>query len=214
MGSISTGGRGTGGRFWGAGRAAAVALVAGLVLAACGGDDGSAAVTTASAPEALLITSDGKFVTEDELPEGFEKTPTATVLGQELVFDDIPGHYWKVLDDGFAIGLHFQSDEPFAWAKDVAAGELLYIVYAIPGKCPDANFDKGLQNPEATVLGTVPPPGFDHWHGMVGGGADVGHWLTHIAVRDFTFAGMAGNPMEGMEVKGGNAGFMPVCEPR
>lgn len=215
MGSISTGERGTRRRLWGTGRLAAIAIAAGLVLVACGGDDDDGASATTAAPhEAGLITSNGKLVTEDKLPDGFEKTPTATVLGQELVFDDIPGHYWKVLDDGFAIGLHFQSDEPFAWAEDIPAGELLYIVYAIPGQCPNANFEAGLENPEATVLGTTPPPGFDHWHGMVGGGADVGHWLTHIAVRDFTFAGMEGNPMEGMEVKGGNAGFMPVCEPR
>lgn len=216
MRSISTGGPDVRRRLWGTGRLAATAIVAGLVLVACGGDDddGASSATTEGPREAELITTGDDVVTEDELPDGYEKTPTATVLGKELVFDDIPGHYWKVLDNGYAIGLHFQSDEPFAWAKDVENGELLYIVYAIPGRCTDANYDKGLTDPGATVLGTPPPPGFDHWHGMVTGGADIGHWLTHIAVRDFTFAGMEGNPMEGMEVKAGEAGFMPVCEPR
>jgi hypothetical protein len=215
MGWISTG-EGTRPRVGRNLRFMAMAVAAAFVLAACGSDDGenAASATTGAPREAELITTEGgQAVTEDELPEGYEKTPTATVLGQELVFDDIPGHYWKVLDDGFAIGLHFQSDEPFAWAKDVPTGELLYIVYAIPGRCSDANFEEGLDDPEASVLGK-PPPGFDHWHGMVDGGDAVGHWLTHIAVRDFTFAGMEGNPMEGMEVKAGEAGFMPVCEPR
>jgi hypothetical protein len=215
MGPISTG-DGTRLRLGRNGRLIAIAITTAFVLAACGSDDGdgTASATTEGPREAELITTEGgQAVTEDELPDGYEKTPTATVLGQELVFDDIPGHYWKVLDNGFAIGLHFQSDEPFAWAKDVPTGELLYIVYAIPGRCTDANFEQGLDDPEASVLGK-PPPGFDHWHGMVGGGADVGHWLAHIAVRDFTFAGMEDNPMEGMEVKAGEAGFMPVCEPR
>lgn len=210
---ISTGGGGRRRLLWSTGRIAAIALAAGLVLAACGGDDDDSDAASAT-QEADLITNNGRLVTEDKLPDGFEKTPTATVLGKELVFDDIPGHYWKVLDNGFAIGLHFQSDEPFAWAKDVPKGELLYIVYGIPGKCTNANYAAGLDDPEATVLGTPPPPGFDHWHGMVGGGADTGHWLTHIAVRDFTFAGMEGNPFEGKEIKGGDAGFIPVCEPR
>lgn len=217
MGWIWTRDRGAFRRPGGGRRIVAIAIASAFVLAACGSDDddSSASASTDAPREAELVTSDGSHaVTEAELPEGYEKTPTATVLGQELVFDDIPGHYWKVLDDGYAVGLHFQSDEPFAWAEDVPTGELLYIVYAIPGKCTDANYDNGLADPDATVLGTPPPPGFDHWHGMVGGGDQVGHWLTHVAVRDFTFAGAEGNPFEGKEIKAGEPGFIPVCEPR
>lgn len=197
----------------------AVALVAAVFFAACGG--GAVEERAAEAERAQTATERTQpaeefagVVTENNLPAGFEKTPTMTVAGKQMKFDDIPGHYWKVLDEqGFSVGLHFQSDQPFKWAQDVPTGELLYIVYAIPGSCPGANFGAAVESPNASVIGAL-PSGFDHWHALVGGGTENGHWLMHIPVRDFTFAGMAGNPFEGRQVRAGDPGFIPVCEPR
>jgi hypothetical protein len=168
-----------------------------LLFSACGEDGGAATIT------------------EDALPPGFEPAPTVTIDGEELTFDTIPGHYWRVLDDrGFAMGLHFQSEEPFRWAADAEENELLYMVYAIPGNCePGGNFNEAVQASDASVLGPV-LPGFDHWHGLLEAGPAQGHWLIHIPVRDFTFAGPEGNPLEGEEITGGVPEFIPVCEPR
>ena len=92
-------------------------LVLALGLGACGGDDdsgdGSGAAAAGSGSEAAAVAS----ISEGNLPEGFEKTPMVEQGGKQWRFDDVPGHYWKVLDDrGYAVGLHFQSDEPFKWA--------------------------------------------------------------------------------------------------
>jgi hypothetical protein len=188
-----------------AGAVAAAALIGG-----CGGDDdgdgGEPAQQAAAAPAA--------GITEDALPQGFTRTPTVELNGKEWTFDNVPGHYWKVLDDsGYAVGLHFQTDEPFPWAKDVKKGELLYLVYAIPGNCGNGSFEQAVKAKDATILGPT-PAGFDHWHGLVGAGPKAGHWLMHIPVRDFTMAGPPDNPMDGTPVKAGTPGFMPVCDIR
>jgi hypothetical protein len=188
-----------------AGAVAAAALIGG-----CGGDDdgdgGEPAQRAAAAPAA--------GITEDALPQGFTKTPTVKQNGKEWTFDNVPGHYWKVLDDsGYTVGLHFQTDEPFPWAKDVKKGELLYLVYAIPGNCGNGSFEQAVKAKDATILGPT-PAGFDHWHGLVGAGPKAGHWLMHIPVRDFTMAGPPDNPMDGTPVKAGTPGFMPVCDIR
>jgi hypothetical protein len=189
-------------------------LVLALGLAACGGDDdsgdGNGAAAEGSGSETAAVVS----ISEENLPEGFEKTPTVEQDGKEWRFDDVPGHYWKVLDDrGFAVGLHFQSDKPFKWAEDVPKGELLYIVYAIPGNCGNGSFERASQARNASIVGPL-PAGFDHWHGLVGAGPKSGHWLMHTAVRDFTLAGPPGNPMAGTKVEAGQPGFMPVCDIR
>jgi hypothetical protein len=189
-------------------------LVLALGLGACGGDDdsgeGNGAAAEGSGEEAAAVAS----ISEDNLPDGFEKTPTVEQGGKEWRFDDVPGHYWKVLDDrGYALGLHFQSDEPFKWAEDVAKGELLYIVYAIPGNCGNGSFEQASKATDASIVGPL-PAGFDHWHGLVGAGPKRGHWLMHTAVRDFTLAGPPGNPMAGTKVEAGQPGFMPVCDIR
>ena len=92
-------------------------------------------------------------------------------------------------------------------------GELLYMVYAIPGSCGNGSFAQASKAPDATAVGPL-PGGFDHWHALVGGGSKTGHWLMHIPVRDFTFAGEDGNPMAGTKVEAGIPGFMPVCDIR
>ena len=189
-------------------------LVLALGLGACGGDDdsgdGNGAAAEGSGSEAAAVAS----ISEENLPEGFEKTPTVEQGGREWRFDDVPGHYWKVLDDrGYAVGLHFQSDKPFKWAEDVPKGELLYIVYAIPGNCGNGSFEQASKAQHASVVGPL-PAGFDHWHGLVGAGPKRGHWLMHTAVRDFTLAGPPGNPMAGTKVEAGQPGFMPVCDIR
>jgi len=185
----------------------AVAATAALT-AACGDDaDEQAAqqATSGAAPAGI---------SEDKLPPGFSKTPTVTQNGKEWTFDDVPGHYWQVIDDsGYAVGLHFQTDVPFPWAKDVDKGELLYLVYAIPGNCGNGSFERAVKSKDATILGPT-PGGFDHWHGLVGAGPKAGHWLMHIPVRDFTMAGPPDNPMDGTPVKAGTPGFMPVCDIR
>ena len=186
----------------GAGLAAIV-----VALAACGGDDDDG-----GAEDTIKQVSAGG-ITESDLPAGFSKTPAVELEGKRWKFDNVPGHYWKVLDNGYAVALHFQTDKPFKWAKDVPKGELLYMVYAIPGNCGDGNFQKAVKAPDATVQGPT-PPGFDHWHGLVGAGPKLGHWLMHIPVRDFTFEGMPDNPMDGTAVKAANPGFMPVCDIR
>ena len=188
---------------------AATALL--LLLVACGNGGGDQGAPESGGLQAATAAA----ITEDELPSGFEPAPTVTVDGQELQFDTIPGHYWKVLDDsGFAMGLHFQSEDPFRWAMDADDDELLYLVYAIPGSCePGGNFNAALEAGDSTVLGAV-PPGFDHWHGLLGAGPAQGHWLLHIPVRDFTFAGPEGNPLQGEKITGGSPEFIPVCEPR
>jgi len=187
------------------GVAATAALIAG-----CGGDDdgdGQAAQQSTSAATPAGIS-------EDKLPAGFTKTPTVMQNGKEWTFDNVPGHYWQVLDDtGYAVGLHFQTDKPFPWAKDVDKGELLYLVYAIPGNCGNGSFEQAVKAKDATILGPT-PGGFDHWHGLVGAGPKAGHWLMHIPVRDFTMAGPPDNPMDGTPVKAGTPGFMPVCDIR
>lgn len=193
-------------------RARKVGLVSGLVaaavlLAACGGDD-DGNVTAAPAAGSGLAT-----VTEDALPEGYEAAPMVELDGKEWEMDTIPGHYWTVLDDGYAMGLHFQSEEPFRWAEDADDNELLYIVYAIPGSCPGGNFDKAVTAAGVSDVGGV-PPGFDHWHGVLGAGPKLGHWLLHVPVRDFTLAGPPGNPLEGEEITAGIPEFIPICEPR
>ena len=189
-------------------------LVLALSLGACGGDDdagdGNGAAAEGSGSEAAAVAS----ISEDSLPEGFEKTPTVEQGGKEWRFDDVPGHYWKVLDDrGYAVGLHFQSDKPFKWAEDVPKGELLYIVYAIPGNCGNGSFERASKAENASIVGPL-PAGFDHWHGLVGAGPKRGHWLMHTAVRDFKLAGPPGNPMAGTKVEAGQPGFMPVCDIR
>jgi len=179
---------------------AVAAAVAGLVAAVFGG--GEARATVAAAPG----------ITEANLPAGFTKAPAVNVNGRQYRFAAIPGHYWKLLNKrGYAVGLHFQTDKPFPWAKGVAKGELLYMIYAIPGTCGDGNYAKAVKAPNATIQGKV-PPGFDHWHAFQGGGSKVGTWYTHIAVRDFTFAGPSGNPFEGKRIFAGSPKFLPVCD--
>jgi hypothetical protein len=189
-------------------------LVLALGLGACGDDDdsgdGNGAAAEGSDSGAAAVAS----ISEENLPEGFEKTPTVEQGGKEWRFDDVPGHYWKVLDDrGFAVGLHFQSDKPFKWAEDVPKGELLYFVYAIPGNCGNGSFESASKAKNASIVGPL-PAGFDHWHGLVGAGPKRGHWLLHTAVRDFTLAGPPGNAMAGTKVEAGQPGFMPVCDIR
>lgn len=175
------------------------ALVA-AVAAATLGDDANA--TGAAAPG----------ITEANLPPGFTATPKVSVNGKQYRFAAIPGHYWKVLNKrGYAVGLHFQTDKPFAWAKDVPKGQLLYMIYAVPGTCGDGNYAKAVKAPNATIQGKV-PPGFDHWHAFQGGGSKVGTWYTHIAARDFTFGGPPGNPFEGKPIAAGTPKFLPVCD--
>lgn len=176
-----------------------------LVLAACGGDEDN--------PGAASGSSKLATVTEDALPPGFEAAPMVELDGKQWEFDTIPGHYWKVLDDGYAVGLHFQSEDPFRWAEDAGDNELLYIVYAIPGSCPGGNFDKAVGESDVSAVGGV-LPGFDHWHGVLGAGPKQGHWLMHMPVRDFTLAGPPGNPLEGEEIIAGTPEFIPICEPR
>jgi hypothetical protein len=179
---------------------AVAAALAGLAGVAFGGGDATA--TVAAAPG----------ITESNLPAGFTKTPAVTVDGKRYRFAAIPGHYWKVLDRrGYAVGLHFQTAKPFAWAKGVAKGELLYLIYAIPGTCGDGNYAKAVKAPNATIRGAV-PPGFDHWHAFQGGGSTVGAWYTHVPVRDFTFAGPPDNPFEGKKISAGTPKFLPVCD--
>jgi hypothetical protein len=187
-------------------------LVVALGLGACGDDDSGDG--NGAAAEGLGDAAAVASISEENLPEGFEKTPTVEQGGKEWRFDDVPGHYWKVLDDrGFAVGLHFQSDKPFKWAEDARKGELLYIVYAIPGNCGNGSFEQASKARNASIVGPL-PAGFDHWHGLVGAGPKRGHWLMHTAVRDFTLAGPPGNPMAGTKVEAGQPGFMPVCDIR
>lgn len=191
------------------------AVILALGLGACGGDDDDEDSAAQTNGEVAAATSDGGIaITEDNLPPEFEKTPTITIDGKKWTFDDVPGHYWKVLDDrGYAVGLHFQTEKPFKWAEDVAAGELLYTVYAIPGNCGDGSFARAVESDDASIVGR-PPAGFDHWHALVDGGSRNGHWLAHTAVRDFTLSGPPGNEMAGTKVEGGATGFMPVCDIR
>ncbi len=179
---------------------AVAALAAGPAAVAFGA--GEAQTTPAAAP----------VVTEATLPAGFTKTPAVKVNGKQYRFAEIPGHYWKVLSkSGYATGLHFQTEKPFPWAKDVPKGDLLYMMYAIPGTCGNGNYAKAIKAPNATIQGKV-PPGFDHWHAYQGGGSKVGSWYSHTAVRDFTFAGPSGNPFEGKKILAGVPGFLPVCD--
>ena len=183
-----------------------VLMVAAAAVAVAGRAGGTATASSfgfAQSPEGI---------TESNLPPGFTKAPAVTVNGKRYRFDTIPGHYWKVLNKrGFAVGLHFQTEDPFPWAKGVDKGELLYLIYAIPGTCGDGNYAKAIRAQNATVYGTV-PPGFDHWHAFKGGGSRVGTWYTHIPVRSFTIAGPPGNPAEGAKVKAGTPKFIPVCD--
>lgn len=166
--------------------------------------------TAAAGPLAGLGNPQG--ITETNLPPGFTATPSVVSGGKRYRFAAIPGHYWKLLDrSGFAVGLHFQTATPFPWAKGVPKGQLLYLVYAIPGTCGDGNYAKAVRAKNATVYGKV-PPGFDHWHAFQGGGSTVGTWYTHIPVRSFTLAGPPGNPAAGTRITAGTPKFIPVCD--
>lgn len=183
-----------------------IAVVAGATAAAAFAGGG------ASGGSRSGLGVDPGSISEANLPPGFRKTPAVTVNGKRYRFADIPGHYWKVLGRrGFAIGLHFQTDKPFPWAKGVAKGQLLYLIYAVPGTCGDGNYAKAVKAPNATVYGRV-PPGFDHWHAFQGGGSRVGTWYTHIPVRTFAFAGPPGNPFAGERITAGTPKFLPVCD--
>jgi hypothetical protein len=183
-----------------------VAAIA-AVIAGCGGEKKAGG---GGAPPVAEATG----ITEDSLPPGFSRNPMVTVNGKQWRFDTVPGHYWKVLNDrGYAMGLHFQTDKPFRWAQDARKGELLYIVYAVPGNCGNGNFTQAVKSTNATIQGRV-PGGFDHWHGLVGAGPAQGHWLMHIPVRDFRLAGPPGNPMTGTQITRGIPKFMPVCDIR
>jgi hypothetical protein len=187
------------------------ALALTTVAAGCGGDDDESAEQT---PPQTVVQASSAGITEDELPEGFSRQPSVTLDGKRWKFDNVPGHYWKVLDDrGYAMGLHFQTDKPFKWAQDAEKGQLLYIVYAVPGNCGNGNFNQAVKSKNATIQGAV-PGGFDHWHAVVGGKSKTGHWLMHIPVRDFKLAGPPGNPMSGTQITRGTPKFMPVCDIR
>lgn len=184
------------------------ALVLTTIVAGCGGDDDE---DSADRPLAQAASA---AITEDDVPDGFTRQPSVTLDGKRWRFDNVPGHYWKVLDDrGFAMALHFQTDKPFKWAQDAEKGQLLYIVYAVPGNCGDGNFNRAVKSRTATIDGPV-PGGFDHWHALIGGKSRVGHWLMHIPVRDFKLAGPPGNPMTGTKITRGTPKFMPVCDIR
>jgi hypothetical protein len=171
-----------------------------------------AVVTRSNDAGAAPRAAAGDGITEANLPAGFTATPAVVVNGKPYRFAAIPGHYWKVLNKrGYAVGLHFQTDKPFPWAKDVAKGTLLYLIYAIPGTCGDGNYAKAIKAPNATIEGKV-LPGFDHWHAFQGGGSKVGTWYTHIPVRSFTLAGPPGNPAEGTRITAGTPKFIPVCD--
>lgn len=188
---------------------AAVALVAIGVVAGFGRAKTSGEAGT---PFAALGLKPG--ITEDNLPPGFSKNPAVEINGKRWRFDAIPGHYWKVLDKrGFAVGLHFQALRPFPWAKGVPKGELLYLIYAIPGNCGDGSYAKAVRSPTASIYGKL-PPGFDHWHAYVGAGSKVGNWYVHIPVRDFVIAGPKGNPLAGTKIVAGTPRFIPVCDIR
>jgi hypothetical protein len=192
-------------RLWVA--AAALIALAGLAAVATARGGGT---PSAVAPAAALQNPAG--ITESNLPQGFVRSPSVVANGRQYRFDSIPGHYWKLLDRrGFAVGLHFQTTKPFPWARGVAKGQLLYMIYAIPGTCGNGNYAQAVRSPRATIYGPV-PPGFDHWHAFKGGGSKVGTWYTHIAVRDFTLAGPPGNPAAGTKVKAGSPKFIPVCD--
>jgi hypothetical protein len=181
----------------------ALGAAAALAVLARGGD---------AAPSAPRALGQPPTITESKLPPGFTKSPTVVANGKRYRFDAIPGHYWKLLDKrGYAIGLHFQTDKPFPWAKDVPKGELLYFIYAVPGTCGNGNYAQAARSPNATAFGKL-PPGFDHWHAFRGGGSQVGTWYTHIPVRDFTLAGPPGNPREGARITAGTPKFIPVCD--
>jgi hypothetical protein len=67
-------------------------LVFALGLGACGGDDdsddGNGAAADGSGNEAAAVAS----ISEEDLPAGFEETPTVEQGGKEWRFDDGPGH--------------------------------------------------------------------------------------------------------------------------
>lgn len=189
-------------------------IVVSLVLVAAAAAIGALARggSSEAARPGTLNGSNPAGITERNLPAGFTKAPTVVVKGKRYRFDTIPGHYWKVLGKGgYAVGLHFQTDKPFAWARGVPKGELLYLIYAVPGTCGNGNYARAIRSRRATAVGPL-PPGFDHWHGFVEGGSRVGTWYTHIPVRDFTLAGPAGNPAAGTRIKAGTPRFIPVCD--
>lgn len=190
-------------------RLALGSLAATLAIAGCGeGGEETSAGGQERASAGL------ESITEDNVPAGFEPAPEVKVDGQTMRFDEIPGHYWHLLDDdGTAVGFHFQEEGEAPSAEGVEPGELLYIVQAIPGNCGDGNYGEAIESADATEGGGV-PPGFDHWHAFVDGGSERGTWLSHIPVRDFTFAGPPDNPLEGTEIKTGQPKFLPVCDIR
>lgn len=145
---------------------------------------------------------------EDQVPTGYQNTFPVVVGGTTYTFPALPGHYYKVVGNRI-YGFHFQAGPPdgtWKWSSDAADGVLLYVTTGILGNCTD-----GYADPQYASLKAN---GYVHFHQLIGStGMQVGFWLTHTAVTEFTFQGPPGNPHGGELVRPGVDTLFPnICE--
>jgi len=134
-------------------------------------------------------------------PEGYTDKITLAVDGKDYSYGSIPGHFWKKDGEDKVVGVQYNGDKPFPWASDVAADTKLYDVEGVVGTCKNGyQADKPQQ------------AGFVHFH-STNEDKNVGYWLKHTAVTDFTWAGPSGNPDVGRKVAVGTDNQFPnICE--
>ncbi len=136
-------------------------------------------------------------------PNGWTRLIVGTMDGEQIVYGNIPGHYWRLTPDPDVIcGLHYNTGHTSATGEHSDA--LLYIVEGRRAGLPLERSETPqpeepwrvreelLEEAPVAWTETAPEePGYVYWrsfyHPRERTAAPVGYWLRHIAVSSFTF---------------------------
>ena len=118
---------------------------------------------------------------------------------------DVPGHFWKVADDGTITGEHYNSGPEGTiqwWSSDAPDGELLFTVEVI------------IDTWSPTIAQEYADDGYVHYHELVDISTSNIHpskvaWLRHTAVIDFTLDGGPHPELAHAVTSGVDHEFMP-----